>query len=604
MTFNAKEFLSTLSMHPGVYCMLDKAGKVLYVGKAKKLKSRLASYFRTQTDERLRQLVSRIAQINVTITHNEKEALLLENSLIKSLKPRYNVIFRDDKSYPYLFLSQHPYPRLVYFRGTQKQPGKYFGPYPSGVAVRETLNILQKLFKLRQCDDQFFAHRARPCLQYQIQRCSAPCVGYVTPNEYAHQVEHAGLFLKGKETTVLQKLVALMEKAALNQEFEQAATLRDQIIHLRAIAEQQNVYKQKGNLDVLAACELKGQFCLQLLYIRQGRVLDSKNFSPTQTGGGTLAQLLRSFIIQFYLQENKWDHPDEIVLNHTIEDQQLIAHSLSQLIKRQIKISAPHRGEKAKWLKLAQENALQSLQRRLLQSGVMQKRWQELNKVVGMVLTKVECFDISHLQGEATIASCVVFDQNGPCKSAYRHYNLMVPKGDDYAAMEQVLLRRYAKCKAQGLPLPDMIMVDGGKGQLHRAKKALMECQILDMLLMGIAKGEGRKPGLETLYVTRSQSEQEYEIRLAPTSVAFHLLQQIRDEAHRFAIRSHRRKRQQARKHSPLEAIQGVGVKRRQRLLNYFGGQQALLAASIQAIAQVPGVSKVLASKIYQALHP
>lgn len=604
--FDAQHFLSTLTSRPGIYCMRDKDNKVLYVGKAKNLQARLASYFRQQDDLRIAQMVSKIDSIDVTVTNSEKEALLLENSLIKSLLPRYNVLFRDDKSYPYLFLSNHDYPRLVYFRGKQKIPGNYFGPYPSAFAVRSTLSLLQKLFLIRQCDDTFFANRSRPCLQYQIKRCSAPCVGYIQKDDYHEQVQNVVLFLQGKESTIIDNLIKKMETASLNQDFEQAATLRDQIASLRAIYEQQIVYREKGNTDVVAVSDLNGSFCIQLLYIRQGKILDSKTYFPKQIGEGSPAEILRGFLIQFYLdQENKLDYPNEIVVNVAIEDQDLIAESLSQTIKRKLKIYQPQRGEKEKWLQLAIENAKQALERKALHVSATQKRWIELKKVLGISngLSRIECFDISHTQGEATLASCVVFDPSGPVKSDYRRYNMEGITNDDYAAMEQVITRRYLKRKAEDLAMPDIIMIDGGKGQLHSAKKALLECQVLDVLMIAIAKGEGRKPGLETLYVSRSQSDEEHIIKLPATSIAFHLLQHIRDEAHRFAITGHRQKRAKTRKVSSLEAIPGIGAKRRQKLLNFFGGLQGLKAASEEAIAKIPGIGGELAAKIYHALH-
>ncbi|MCS5711654.1 excinuclease ABC subunit UvrC [Candidatus Berkiella aquae] len=605
--FNPQDFVNALSSHPGVYCMRDRANKPLYVGKAKNLKNRVGSYFKEHDDPRINQLVSQIANIDITITSSEKEALLLENSLIKALKPRYNVIFRDDKSYPYLFLSEHPFPRLVYFRGKQKLAGQYYGPYPSSIAVKETLTVLQKLFKIRQCDDLFFSNRSRPCLQYQIGRCSAPCVKYVTQEDYHLQVNNVELFLKGKETSIINDLVKKMELASQTQEFEEAAALRDQIMRLRVIHEQQVIYRQQGNADVIAVGEHKGHFCIQLLYIRQGRILDTQTYFPKQVGEGTRVGVLRGFLTQLYLnQEDKLDYPHEILLNENIEDESVIAEAMSSVAKHRIKIYVPQKGEKVKWLTLASENAAQALNRKISQSTVMTQRWFELKKVLGLNqnLTRIECFDISHTQGEATIASCVVFDVNGPTKAEYRRYNMDVPANDDYAAMEQALTKRYLKRKAEELPLPDLILIDGGKGQLHRAKKALLECQILDVLMIGIAKGEGRKPGLETLYLTRSQSDEEFIINLPPTSSALHLLQQIRDEAHRFAITGHRQKRAKARKHSPLEEIPGIGLKRRQALINYFGGYQALVGASQEAIAKVPGISAQLAAKIYIALHP
>jgi len=611
--FDHKSFLATLTSHPGVYCMRDAKHKVLYVGKAKNLNKRLASYFRGVDDPRIEQLVSKIAHIDITVTNSEKEALLLENSLIKSLKPHFNILFRDDKSYPYLFISAHLYPRLVYLRGKQKEKGQYFGPYPSALAVKETLSLLQKLFKLRQCDDIFFKNRSRPCLQYQIRRCTAPCVNYITPEAYHQDVENVRLFLSGKAPHIIEQLVEKMKLASQHQDYEQAAVLRDQMSQLRSVFDQQIVHKEKGNVDVLAAGEVSGRTCIQLLYIRQGRILDTQTIYPLSrlcpsgyAGQASLSNMLRSYIIQFYLnQENKLDYPHEILINHLIEDQELISDSLSQLTHHKIKIIQPQRGDKVKWLDLAEKNAKGALERKVSHISVIQKRLQELKKVLGIVngVQRIECFDISHLQGEATVASCVVFDQNGPLKSEYRYYNCDVKAGDDYAAMEQTITKRYLKRKVEELFITDILIVDGGKGQLHRAKKALLECQILDVMIIGIAKGEGRKPGLETLFVTRSQSEEEHVIKLPPTSPALHLLQHIRDEAHRFAISAQRRKVSKTRKTSPLESIPGVGAKRRQQLLNNFGGLQGLMSASHDAIAKVPGIGEKLGAKIYSALH-
>lgn len=604
--FNSQEFVKTLGSQPGVYCMRDVANKPLYVGKAKNLKNRVSSYFKEHDDPRIAQMVSQIAHIDITITNSEKEALLLENSLIKGLKPRYNVIFRDDKSYPYLFLSEHDFPRLVFFRGKQKLAGHYFGPYPSSVAVKETLTVLQKLFKIRQCDDLFFKNRSRPCLQYQIGRCSAPCVDYIDKEAYQLQVRNVELFLRGKENTIIADLVKKMEQASQNHDFESAAQFRDQITRLRVIHDQQVIFQQEGNADVVAVGEVKGHFCIQLLYIRQGRILDTQTYFPKQIGDGSKTSVLRGFLTQFYLdQEDKLDYPGEILLNEAIEDQEVISEALTATVNHRIRVYQPQKGEKVKWLTLATANAEQALGRKLSQASLTTQRWIELRKALGLSqsLDRIECFDISHTQGEATMASCVVFNASGPMKAEYRRYNMEVAPNDDYAAMEQAVTKRYLKRKEQDLPIPELIMVDGGKGQVGRAKKALLECQILDVVLMGIAKGEGRKPGLETLYVTRVQSDEDFIIDLPPTSGALHLLQQIRDEAHRFAITGHRQKRAKARKHSPLEAIPGIGEKRRQALINHFGGFQALSGASIEAIAKVPGISLQLAAKIYAALH-
>lgn len=605
--FDSKTFLLSLSSRPGVYCMRDKDNKVLYIGKAKDLKKRVSSYFRPLEDSRLKQLVSKIASIDVTVTQSEKEALLLEISMIKSLKPHYNVIFRDDKSFPYLFISKHDFPRLVYFRGKQKEPGTYFGPYPSALAVRDTLITLQKLFKLRQCDDTFFNHRQRPCLQYQIQRCSAPCTAYISKEEYAREVENARLFLNGKQSDILDNLVNKMETASQNLEFERASDYRDQIVNLRAVFDQQIIYQQKGNADVIAAAAIHDHACIHLLMVRQGQIIDSQTFFPKQTGEGDLALMLRGFIMQFYFDRDKaTGSPRAIIVNQTIEDEDTIEQMLSENFEHKVEILQPRQGSKIKWLQLAQDNAMAALTRKQSSVNSAQSRWLDLKKTLGMTeaLTRIECFDVSHTQGEATMASCVVFDHNGPVKSEYRRYALEdITPGDDYGAMSAVLTRRYSKRKLENLPLPEIIMVDGGKGQLHVAKKALLECQLVEVLLIAIAKGEGRKPGLETLHLTRVQSEEEWVIKLPPFSKAFHLLQHIRDESHRSALAGHRHKRGQARKKSILETIPGVGPKRRQALLNNFGGLQGLQAASIEALSKVPGVSLQLAESIYQALH-
>lgn len=585
--------------------MRDAAGKVLYVGKAKNLKNRLVSYFRGQLELRIHQMVAKIANIEVTVTNSEKEALLLENSLIHSLNPHYNVIFRDDKSYPFLFLSKHLYPRLIYFRGNQKSPGQYFGPYPSVAAVRETLTLLQKLFMIRQCDDVFFNNRSRPCLQYQIKRCSAPCVNYISPEEYATGVENVKLFLQGKESTIISDLVEKMSAAAKLQNYEIAAHLRDQITSLRNIYDEQIVYQQKGNADVIALVELRGLFCIQLLYIRQGKILDSQSIFPKQTAEASPPDILRAFILQFYLdQDKKVDYPREIIINHPIDDQALMAESITQNVGHRVAIINAQKGTKVQWLKMAEDNAMEVLKRRIAHKGKVQRKWEALKKELGLtLLERIECFDISHTQGEATVASCVVFNIEGAAKKEYRYYNMEVPASDDYAAMEQVLSKRYIRLKELEKPMPSIIMVDGGKGQLNRAKKAVNECQLLDVLLIGIAKGAGRKPGLETLYVTRSQSEEALMLKLPPTSPALHLLQQIRDEAHRFAISRHRKKHAKTRKTSPLESIKGIGPKRRQLLINYFGGLAGLQGASQSMIADVPGIGSVQAALIYAALH-
>lgn len=605
--FESKSFLATLTAYPGVYCMRDKAGDPLYVGKAKNLKKRLASYFRQNVDPKIAQMVAKIATIDVTVTASEKEALLLENALIKSLDPHYNVIFRDDKSYPFLFISKHPFPRLTYLRGKQSLPGDYFGPFPSAIAVKQTLLLLEKIFKIRSCDDTFFNNRSRPCLQYQINRCTAPCVGYIDETRYHEDVDHVRQFLKGKTTKLIDGLIDQMEAASKSQDFEKAGEYRDQIAALRMVTEQQGVYRHRGDIDVIALAIINNQCCLQLLYIREGKILDSRSFFPKRLGEGDPSQIVRSFISQFYCDpDHAPSYPGEILINISLEDEvQALQDLISNLAGKTVKIALPQRGQRAQWMTLAHASAQESLKRRIQHKGVVMQRGEALKKVLGFTqpISRIECFDISHTQGEATIASCVVFGHDGPMKSEYRRYNLDVPESDDYAAMSQALIKRYLKRKERELPLPDILIVDGGKGQLSVATKALLECQLDDIVILGIAKGAGRKPGLETLYVRRLPEDTILTVKLKPTDQALHLLQQIRDEAHRFAITGHRQKRAKTRRVSPLEGIPGIGPKRRQQLLNHFAGMQGLSGASVEAIARVPGISRALAEAIYKALH-
>lgn len=604
--FDAKSFLETLTSRPGVYCMRDKSGAPLYVGKAKNLKKRVASYFREHVEPKVAQMVKKIAHIDITVTPSENEALLLENALIKSLDPHYNVIFRDDKSYPYLYLSKHPYPRLTYLRGKEQLKGEYFGPFPSAVAVKQTLLLLEKIFKIRSCDDQFFSHRSRPCLQYQINRCTAPCVGYITEADYEHDVANVRDFLRGKATDIVDELIQEMEAASAAKDFEQAGACRDQIAALRMVTQKQGVYQHQGDLDIIALGVIGNQSVLQLLYIREGKILDSRSYYPKCLGEDTPEVILRRFITQFYCDpEHPPSYPSEILINSDIEDQAVIESVISELSGTTIKISRPQRGQRAEWMGLAENSAEESLKRRLHHRGVMLQRAEALQKALGLTqaLERIECFDISHTQGEATMASCVVFQAEGAIKAEYRRTYVDVPKSDDYAAMSQAIMKRYSRRKEEELPMPTILMVDGGKGQLNAARKSLLECQLDDILLLGIAKGAGRKPGLETIYVCQMPAEEILTLTLGPHDQALHFLQQIRDEAHRFALAGHRKKRASTRNVSPLEKIPGIGPKRRQQLLNHFAGLQGLTGASVAAIARVPGISRSLAEAIYKALH-
>lgn len=602
--FDYKAFLSNAPKRPGVYCMKDEQGKVLYVGKAKDLKKRLSSYFqRTLTEVKTQQLVKRIHKIELTETPTEAEALLLENTLIKSLKPKYNVIFRDDKTYPYLFISKHAFPRLIYCRGKSKEKGDYFGPYPSALAVKETLNLLQKTFKIRQCDDLFFKSRSRPCLQYQIERCSAPCVGKIPEEKYKEDVQHLKLFLNGKNNELIQQMISEMEVASKALDFEKAAQFRDQIISLRSVFDQQSIYGTSQNIDVCAIANLQSIACIHYLMIREGRILASQSFFTKQLDNLSLSDILRTFIMQGYLNQTQKNWPSEILTNEILDDAELIAKSLSESSSRQIKISIPQRGDRANWLKLAIENAQANLKRKLSQVNLYMQRFDALRSILQLdtECKLIECFDISHTQGIETRASCVVFSDQGPEKSQYRAYRIETATNDDYQSMYEVLTRRYLKMKTKNIPLPGLVIIDGGKGQLNIAKQVFEECQVMGVPLLAIAKGEKRKPGLETLFYLKNG--EVLTINLKPHDPALHLLQHIRDEAHRFAITKHRKARAKKSSRSVLDNIPGVGDKRKQALIQHFGGLQELMQASQTSIQSVPGISKTLAEQIYQALH-
>lgn len=602
--FDHKVFLSNAPTSPGVYCMKDSHGKVLYVGKAKNLKNRLSSYFQRDIPEiKTQQLVKHIHNIELTVTPSEAEALLLENTLIKSLKPRYNVVFRDDKSYPYLFLSNHSFPRLIYCRGKPKDKGRFFGPYPSALAVKETLNLLQRTFKIRQCDDVFFKARSRPCLQYQIERCSAPCVGFISETEYAEQIKRLKLFLTGKNNALIQSMIDEMHRYSEQLAFEKAAQYRDQIISLRSIFDQQKIYGGHQNVDVCAVVQMQNMACVHFLLIREGRVLASQSFYTKQREHLTLADIIRTFIMQSYLHQTQKNWPNEIVINEPLEDAKLLQDMLSHTSNRTIKLSVPKRGDRYNWLKLALDNAQENLSRKLNQANLYKQRFDALFQLLNIEHENnlFECFDISHTQGVETRASCVVFSDQGPEKKLYRSYNIETATNDDYQSMYEVLTRRYLKMKKNNLALPALVIIDGGKGQLNIARQVFDECQITGVALLAIAKGEKRKPGLETLFYI--QANDILTIHLQPHDPALHLLQQIRDEAHRFAISKHRHARAKKSTRSVLDGIPGVGEKRKQNLIAHFGGLQALMQASEDALQSVPGISPALAQKIYQILH-
>jgi len=586
--------------------MYDVGGTVIYVGKAKDLKKRLSSYFRGNLGNRKTEaLVGSIYQIDVTVTHTETEALLLEHNYIKLYQPRYNVLLRDDKSYPYIFLSADAHPRLASHRGAKHAKGEYFGPFPNGYAVRDTLSLLQKIFPVRQCENSVYRNRSRPCLQYQIGRCLGPCVaGLVSEEEYAQQVDYVRLFLSGKDDQVLKQLVVRMESASQSLKFEEAARLRDQIQAVRRVTERQFVSNNGDDLDVIGVAFDAGMACLHVLFIRQGKVLGSRSYFPKIPGGTELAEVVQTFVGQFYLQGSQARTlPADILLDFTLPEKSLLAESLTEIAGRCVTIQSKPRGDRARYLKLARTNASTALASRLSQQSTIHQRLQALAELLSLpTINRMECFDISHTMGEQTVASCVVFDNNGPLRSEYRRYNITgITPGDDYAAMNQVLCRRYGKALEES-KIPDVILIDGGKGQLGQAKKVFAELEVSwdkdRPILLGVAKGTDRKAGLETLFF-----EPEGEgFSLPPDSPALHVIQHIRDDSHNHAITGHRNKRAKVKNTSALETIEGIGPKRRQMLLKYMGGLQPLVNASVEEIAKVPGISRLLAEKIFYSL--
>ncbi|MEI7237149.1 excinuclease ABC subunit UvrC [Pectobacterium brasiliense] len=605
-SFDASAFLKTVTSQPGVYRMYDAGNTVIYVGKAKDLKKRLASYFRSHVASRKTEaLVKSIKHIDVTITHTETEALLLEHNYIKLYQPRYNVLLRDDKSYPMIFLSGDAHPRLAVHRGAKHAKGEYFGPFPNGNAVRETLILLQKLFPVRQCENSVYRNRSRPCLQYQIGRCLGPCVsGLVSEEDYQQQVDYVRLFLSGKDQQVLNQLISRMEAASRDLHFEDAARIRDQIQAVRRVTEKQFVSGDGEDLDVISVAFDAGMACVYVLFIRQGKVLGSRSYFPKVPGGTELGEVVQTFVGQFYLQGSLGRTlPTEILLDFTLPDKDLLTESLTAVAGRKVQIQTKPRGDRARYLKLARTNAATALVTKLSQQSTIHQRLAALANVLQLPeIHRMECFDISHTMGEQTVASCVVFDANGPLRSEYRRYNISgITPGDDYAAMAQVLRRRYGKALDDS-KIPDVIVIDGGKGQLGQAQDVFDSLQVSwdknKPLLLGVAKGSDRKAGLETLFFESTGEG----MALPPDSPALHVIQHIRDDSHDHAIGGHRKKRAKVRNTSTLELIEGVGPKRRQTLLKYMGGLQPLMNASIEEIANIPGISHALAEKIFHAL--
>ncbi|GAB2716640.1 excinuclease ABC subunit UvrC [Halomonas garicola] len=603
MSFDHKQFLSTVGASPGVYRMLDAQGDTLYVGKAKRLNARLASYFRGRLNAKTQAMVGRIADIQITVTRSEIEALLLEQTLIKSWRPPYNILLRDDKSYPFIFVTdRHPFPALEYKRARQrKNDGRYLGPYPGSGAVRESLALMQKIFRIRSCEDSVFAHRSRPCLQYQIDRCSAPCVDYISEADYRRDLEHAIMCLEGKSEHVTQTLTDAMEQASQSLDFEEAARLRDQIQQLRALQQRQFVDTEGGDADVFALAQRPGGLSVAVLSVRDGRLLGARHHTPPNDLDLDPGRLLANVIGQYYLAQPH-EIPAEIITSHALDDAELLQSALSQHAGKRIRLAYQVRGHRAQWQDLAITNAEQHLATTLADQQQMHERFAALQQALGLdaMPERLECFDISHSHGEATVASCVVFDTGGPRKSDYRRFNIKnVAAGDDYAAMQQALTRRLKRVTDDAGVAPDVLIVDGGKGQLNMAREVLKTLGIDNIILLGVAKGTTRKAGLETLFLETP----EHPLALEATSPALHLVQHIRDESHRFAIAGHRAARDKTRRTSTLQEIPGIGPKRRRELLRFFGGLQGVQKADRTELARVPGISEALADVIYQSLH-
>ena len=600
--FDHRTFLKGLTHRPGVYRMLNARGKVIYVGKARSLKKRVSSYFqRTVTDAKTAVLMQLVTTIEVTVTNTETEALILEYNLIKEQKPRFNVLLRDDKSYPYIYVStDHVFPRLRFHRGARKGKGRYFGPYPSTSAVRKTLNELQKLFLVRQCPDSYFRNRTRPCLQYQIRRCTAPCVGHIDEATYKDDIDAAILFLEGRNRSVIDAMVRRMEDASEHQNYEQAARFRNQISRFKKVEAEQLVTRTTiADLDVIAVSQVPGVNCVTIIYIRGGKVIGSRNFFPRVSGGATVEQVLSGFLPQYYLKKSA---PPEIVVDSNIEDRKLLEAGFTDRSGHKVRIRSRVRGDRFRWLQLARTNAEQGVRLHVASNATLQKQFAVLGDVLQLDAPpdRLECFDVSHTGGEATVASCVVFNQAGPLKSDYRRFNLTPDSGgDDYAAMAEALSRRYRRVKKGEVPMPDVLFVDGGKGQLAEALVVLDELELDWLQVVAVAKGPSRRPGKERLFL----ADQSAPTILPADSPALHLIQQIRDEAHRFAITGHRQRRAKARKTSRLEEIPGLGPKRRRELLKQFGGLQGVRGAGIDDLVKVRGISRALAQKIYSNLH-
>ncbi len=606
--FDSRERCRRLPNAPGVYRMLDAKRAVIYVGKARDLRKRVSSYFNRNLGHcaKVRAMVEQIRDIEVLVTRNETEALILESNLIKELRPRYNIVLRDDKSYPYIYVNTaDKFPRLAFHRGARGDNGRYFGPYPNAGAVRSTINLLQKLFMVRQCDDSYFRNRSRPCLQYQIKRCTGPCVGLVSAASYHLDIENALLFLAGRSHDVIFSLVKSMEDAASRLEFEQAARLRDQITKLQRVQAEQHITAEGGDFDVVACRVHEGVGCVQIFFIRGGRNLGNKTFFPSHTADASISEIIGAFLAQFYLAGiTDRELPPDILLSEDLDEEESdwLVQALGERRAGAVRIRTNVRGERAKWLDMAVRNTELAVRERAASDSDHQRRMEALRDFLELpeVPSRIECFDVSHTRGEAPVASCVVFGAEGARKSEYRKFNIEgVSPGDDYAAMRQALERRYGRLQREDAVMPDVLLIDGGTGQVAQALEVLRELQIDEIQVLGVAKGVTRKPGLETLIMDDGHTE-----RVLPRdSVALLLIQQIRDEAHRFAITAHRKARGKARNRSSLEEIPGIGAKRRRAVLQHFGGLQGVGRASVDDLQRVPGISAQLAQAIYAVLH-
>ena len=586
MGFDAKSFVAGLPNLPGVYRMLGKEGEALYVGKARDLKKRVSSYFtKTAQSPRIEMMLTQVASMEVTATRSEGEALLLENNLIKSLNPRYNILFRDDKSYPYLMVTGHAYPRLGFHRGAKDKKHRYFGPFPHAYAVRESIQLLQRVFQLRTCEDTVFENRSRPCLLHQIHRCTAPCTGRIAPGPYGEDVANAMLFLEGREDDVIKSLTEKMQRASEEKHYEQAAIYRDQVRALARVQARQYVESHRGvDADVVACVIAGGIACVNLVMIRSGRHVGDRSFFPANAEGAAPAEVVGAFLGQHYLEQPV---PGLVIASEPVEGFDAVT---------------PSHGERRVWLDMAAKNAELAIAQRVRDRATQETRLLALREVLGLPegANRIECFDISHTMGEATVASCVVYDRQQMQKGEYRRYNIRdITPGDDYAAMRQVLERRYEKVTAEGGKVPDLVLIDGGKGQVGVARSVLADLGLHQVAIVGVAKGAERKPGAEELIIELEART----LQLAPSHPGLHLIQQIRDEAHRFAIVGHRARRGKSRTTSMLNEIPGIGAKRRQALIEHFGGLRGVQAAAIDDIAKVAGISRPLAERIYRHLH-